>query len=854
MLYFACETIKKYMLKTLQIFPLLLCLFLNTQLASQSSLGGGCDVIFTLGDNDTLCTNSNIFSLPDAFPFGGVYSGPGVSNYSFDPSVTGVGQFEITYTYEDENCSSSATVIMTVINGDELELVGDFLICEGESTIIGSGSTAEYTWADGSKSAFKEFTPTETVVTTATGTDSNGCIVVTEFTITVGTVPDAIVTGETQLCLGDTAFLSVSNAPDFQWSTGSINENIELIIQEPETIELTIFGDNCDSIISIYVSVLPFPQMTISYDQFICQGDTVFVVGEGAAYYRSFLGNFDSTFYFIPTGYSTFSVQGFNENGCSVFNEFAVNVGVNTPITLSESSATCSGQTQTLYAEGTDGYRWENLDENVVIQEGFVSFLDFSPEVTTNYRVSGLNDDGCGESIDFTILVYPLPELSITPQGIICEGKIIDLLASGAQSYLWNQDNTENPFSTVAEANEIVSVIGYSEFGCESSFEYELFVNPVPVASITGSFLICDGETSTLTAGGADIFEWSTGDITSQIIVQPSSDSLFTVTVTNEFGCTDFTNFTVNVRPSPFIDFIGPDTICAGELFHLSYETNGDFAWGDGSTSAFVEFIAATDSLVEASSAGENGCVNTQFFSLVVNELPEIEITGNNVACAFQPLTLIASGGESYEWNTGADTPIVEVIPVVGTNYRVYGMGENGCVREVIFPISVNPSPYVYFSFNQDTVCNVGEAFSWLANPAGGVYSGDGVVNNQIDPTFAITGENETSYTVTNAFNCSTTVMDVIYVDDCTFVDERNSESILVYPNPTDETLYVESGVNKITELTLFNSIGSVVLNESNRALLARVVLNVQSLPAGIYELRFQTEDRNSISRKVIIK
>jgi hypothetical protein len=49
-------------------------------------------------------------ALYGGLPAGGVYSGTGVSNGIFDPAVSGVGIFNITYTYTDTaGCSNTAT-------------------------------------------------------------------------------------------------------------------------------------------------------------------------------------------------------------------------------------------------------------------------------------------------------------------------------------------------------------------------------------------------------------------------------------------------------------------------------------------------------------------------------------------------------------------------------------------------------------------------------------------------------------------------------------------------------------------------------------------------------------------------
>ncbi|MBK7212908.1 MAG: hypothetical protein IPH88_06355 [Bacteroidales bacterium] len=51
-------------------------------------------------------------------PAGGTFSGPGVSGNQFDPSVTGIGMFTITYTYTNGfGCSNTATSLIVVYDG-----------------------------------------------------------------------------------------------------------------------------------------------------------------------------------------------------------------------------------------------------------------------------------------------------------------------------------------------------------------------------------------------------------------------------------------------------------------------------------------------------------------------------------------------------------------------------------------------------------------------------------------------------------------------------------------------------------------------------------------------------------------
>ncbi|MCO5269776.1 MAG: T9SS type A sorting domain-containing protein [Brumimicrobium sp.] len=64
------------------------------------------------GQDQTLCTYNNAIIL-NGTPNGGTFSGQGVTNNSFDPSI-GIGTYTITYTYNDGTCENSATMTITV--------------------------------------------------------------------------------------------------------------------------------------------------------------------------------------------------------------------------------------------------------------------------------------------------------------------------------------------------------------------------------------------------------------------------------------------------------------------------------------------------------------------------------------------------------------------------------------------------------------------------------------------------------------------------------------------------------------------------------------------------------------------
>ncbi len=119
-------------------------------------------------------------------------------------------------------------------------------------------------------------------------------------------------------------------------------------------------------------------------------------------------------------------------------------------------------------------------------------------------------------------------------------------------SYLWDDPlaQTDSVISglNAGTYNVIVSNIAFP--GCDTTISYTLPVlAALPNPVITGDFSYCEGETATLDAGGPyDTYLWSTGETTQ--IINPTSGTGITVTVTNENGC-EATSAPVNITGPP---------------------------------------------------------------------------------------------------------------------------------------------------------------------------------------------------------------------------------------------------------------------------------------------------------------
>jgi hypothetical protein len=118
----------------------------------------------SLSSLSPVCDTASAFALTGGAPAGGVYSGSGVSNGSFDPSAAGVGSNVITYLYTDNNgCSGTAATTVEVLDCNNgvggcsgpprtpFYLIGPRIVSCGQSGVIYSvpndTAATSYSWS-----------------------------------------------------------------------------------------------------------------------------------------------------------------------------------------------------------------------------------------------------------------------------------------------------------------------------------------------------------------------------------------------------------------------------------------------------------------------------------------------------------------------------------------------------------------------------------------------------------------------------------------------------------------------------------------------------------------------------------
>jgi hypothetical protein len=199
-----------------------------------------------------------------------------------------------------------------------------------------------------------------------------------------------------------------------------------------------------------------------------------------------------------------------------------------------------------------------------------------------------------------------------------------------------------------------------------------------------------------------------------------------------------------------------------------------------------------------------------------VTVAPSPTVTVNNATiCAGNSTNLIANGASTYSWSTGPTTSSINVSPASTTVYTVTGMN-GSCTNAKTSTVTVNPLPTVSLAASSSTACTAstgGVNVSLTGSPAGGVYSGPGVVGSTFT-TQATSGTYTAVYSFTNsATGCSNTSNTSIIVNVCTGVEALNilDGNLLIYPNPNSGIFTIKANFEDSFDITIYNNIGQVV-------------------------------------------
>lgn len=465
--------------------------------------------------------------------------------------------------------------------------------------------------------------------------------------------------------------------------------------------------------------------------------------------------------------------------------------------------------------------------------------------VTGNYTNAGVTCTG--PAVSFTITVNPSPSVNAVSSQTLCNGSQTTAVAfSGpiaGTTYTWTNNNTSiglaaggsgniSAFTAINNTNApVIATItvtpgatanGVTCFGTPLSFT--ITVNPAPAINAVAGQVLCNGSGtsavnfSSPTAGAT--FSWTnnntaiglgasgTGNIPAFTATNTTNAPITaTVTVsTTANGCpgSGTTSFTITVNPTPVVNQPLNQTTCngstvAGTTFSGSIAGNV-YTWTNSNTSIGL---------------GAGGTGNVPSFT------------------AYNPTTSPVSA-------------TITVTPV----YTANGLSCTGASKT--YTITVNPGANIVFTNAPVRVCLTDTIVNLVATPAGGVWTGPGVVGNTFSASLAGPGVAMLSYTVANGLGCTATSVRNITVNDCLERHNHLNSGIRLYPNPNNGQFYIRflSDLYKNFDARVIDATGRVYSEYHFTGLVYGQVIpmSLQNLASGTWFLEvYNTADKARI-------
>ncbi|GIV32483.1 MAG: hypothetical protein KatS3mg031_0018 [Chitinophagales bacterium] len=706
------------------------------------------------------CPDSWQWSFPGATPSSSTEQHPTGIIYN----APGTYAVSLTVTRGSESNTETKTAYITIHALPTAEATGDTVCAGSSATLIASGG-ASYLWSTGAVGPTLITTPVADSVYSVTVTSTQGCTATTSAMVKVLPLPAADAGPNDTICPGEVATLTASGGVAYQWNTGSTSATLAITTGFTTSYTVTVTDANgCSASDQATVVVKPAPAADAGPNDTICLHEPAILQASGGTAYLWNTGDTTAQITVRPTATTTYSVHVYGPNGCSSLDIVTVVVKPLPAKNLNDLTI-CFGSSAVLDA-GNPGaaYLWNTGATSRTI----------TVNVSGTYAVTVTGTNGCSSSD--TAVVSISSSLTVNPGNhTFCDGDSVTLDAGNpGASYLWSTGDTSR-FLTVFSAG-LYHVTVTDAIGCTGQGSSQITVYSLPTVDAGDNDTICLGETATLQGSGNASLLWSTQDTQPLIQVSPTTTTVYYLSATDTHGCTNTDSVWVIVNPLPVVDAGPNDTICPGEQGMLTATGNGSYQWSTGDTTAAIIQTPVVTTSYTVIVTNTFGCTSSDQATIVVHPLPIANAGPDKAICENEPVWLIASGGNTYQWNTGDTTDTLFFLADTSRIYVVTVTNNYSCQSRDSVWITVFPLPQVAFGALDSAYCPNSPPVLLTAMPAGGIFSGNGVIGNLFHPQSTPAGNFDLVYTFTDSNSCTASDTQTVSVlpETLTFISGLN--------------------------------------------------------------------------------
>jgi len=728
-------------------------------------------------------------------------------------------------------CSNRDSVNIHVNPRINLNVDGD-PICSGSSIVLGGSPTAvggsdplKYTW-NPSNSLDDQHIPNPTaspVLTTnyfLSVKDSALCEVTDSVIVIVNNVPHVTASIDTGICLNDSYqlnangttnsdavfFYNFNDATMQGWTTGKEDTTSLGYTSIPSTWSVSdVSGGSQPQPFASNAFGTPNNGDMGPENSWI-QSPALDINGHISIQFRSFTANEDG----YPSSYDVEWVEISTDGGATwnairghipalqdyYADEQWRTITVDTTVAASQAilirfrydtGDDCCGDTSivgwfvdNIYISGSNkgSYSWSPASG---LNDPSISNPIATPSTSTTYTVTYTDMNGCEDQEPVYVVVYPLPDPTITAAAGYCiNGGPVTLTAATAGG-TWSGTGITDPVNGVfdpAVAGIGVHNISYtvsSIFGCTDVDNVNIEVFALTPVSITSGNSFCtNGGIATLTASVAG-GSWTGSGITnaSAGTFDPTVAGLGThmivYAISDGNGCDNADTMMVTVNPPPDASITPAGPLCDNaSSITLTAATSGGSWSGTGITNAsagtFDPSIAGAGvHTITYTVTDGNNCTDLATTTIEVFASPVVSVSAAGPFCANDAPVAMSATPTGGTWSgPGITNPTTGMFDPAFAGPGVYTItytvtNGNGCTGSNNVQVTVNevPDPTITPA---GPFCANDVATNLSAASAGGTWSGTGITNasaGTFDPVTAGAGVHTITYSVTNNSGCT---------------------------------------------------------------------------------------------------
>jgi PKD repeat protein len=241
-------------------------------------------------------------------------------------------------------CSITKASTVTVNPVPSIFISGPTAKCSNSSIMLSANGGTTYTWsanASGVHTSSVYVSPSVATVYTVTGSNSSNCASSATFSVAVGQTPTVTITGNLNICYGQTTTLQANGATTYTWNVNNTSTTSNSVIVSPTSSADTIYYSATSGPCSIYNNPVIINASNALKTQLasrtICQGSSTILQASGSNSYTWMPGGATTSSVSVnPISTTIYTVTG-KTNSCVYSTSDTVNVVVcNTSTTCAD--------------------------------------------------------------------------------------------------------------------------------------------------------------------------------------------------------------------------------------------------------------------------------------------------------------------------------------------------------------------------------------------------------------------------------------------------------------------------------------------------------------------------------------